>query len=147
MSHSFLMDAGVWTIEGNWLERDRATIPVKGTTTVSWDLNNWFAMATKLIFPDSDREAISYQYRGRLGNNERYYTYVLKQSLLGRIEGEGWLASDSIVQRYWVLEDRKRRSGFETFYRIDDNTYFLSSGILSGYHLTHTMEATIKRQN
>lgn len=147
MSHSFLLEAGVWIIKGNWLERDRATIEVEGKTIISWDRDNWFAIATKLIFPNSDREDISYQCRGHLGNNERYYTYVLKQSLLGRIEGEGWLARESIVQRYWVLEDRKRRTGFETFYRVNDNTYVLSSGILSGYHLTNTMEAKIKRQN
>lgn len=146
MSHSFLLEAGIWTIKGNWLERDRPAITVAGQTTVSWDRDNWFAIATKLIFPNSDREDISYQCQGRLGNDERYYTYVVKQSLLGRIEGEGWLSPDSIVQRYWVLEDRKRRTGFETFYRIDPQNYVLSSGLLSGYHLTNTMEAKIKRQ-
>ncbi|MGF1489942.1 MAG: hypothetical protein ACFBSE_22880 [Prochloraceae cyanobacterium] len=146
MSHSFLLEAGIWTIKGNWLERDRPAISVEGQTTVSWDRDNWFAISTKLIFPNSDRGDISSQCRGRLGNDERSYTYVVKESFLGRMEGEGWLAENSIVQRYWVLEDRKRRTGFETFYRIDPQNYVLSSGVLSGYHLSNTMEAKIKRQ-
>lgn len=147
MSHSFLLEAGLWAIKGNWLERDRDPISVRGTTLVSWERDNWFAIVTKLIFPNSDRPEISYQYRGRLDSQERYYTYVLKQSILGRIEGEGWLGEDSIVQRYWVLQDSKKRTGFDSYYRIDRNTYFLSGGILSGYSLSSTMEATLKLQN
>jgi hypothetical protein len=66
--------------------------------------------------------------------------------LLGQIEGEGWIGTDSIIQRYWVIGDRQRRSGFETFYRIDDQTYNLSGGILAGHYLTSTIEARLERQ-
>jgi hypothetical protein len=104
-------------------------------------------MVTKLLFPNGEREEISFQYRGHLGAEERQYTYVLQQSLLGQIEGEGWIGSDSIVQRYWVIGDRQRRSGFESFYRINEQTYHLSSGILAGHYLTSTMEAILERQS
>ena len=147
MAHSFLMEAGLWVIEGNWLERNELKIPVKGKTIIAWNQENWFTMVTKLIFPKSEREGISYRCRGHLNGGERQYTYVLKQSLLGRIEGEGWLGSESIIQRYWVLGDRQRRSGFETFYRVNENTYHLSSGIMAGQYLTSTMEAILKRQS
>lgn len=146
MTHSFLVEAGRWILRGNWLERNQEPIALEGRTIVAWNQADWFTMATKLTFPKSDLEEISFQYRGRLDSNQQHYTYVLRQSLLGKIEGEGRLAPQSIVQRYWVLSDSKRRSGFDTFYQLDRDTYFLSSGILAGHYLTSTMEAILERQ-
>lgn len=104
-------------------------------------------MITKLVFPGGDREEIILQYRGHLNSDERQYTFVLQHSELGRVEGEGWIAPQSIVQRYWVLGDeRQRRTGFDTLHRVDDNRYYQSSGIMSGHYLTSTMEATLERQ-
>ena len=134
-------------MQGNWLERNGMPVSVIGKTLVGWSRgDNWFTMVTKLIFPGTDREEISLQYRGRMDLGERQYTFVLQHSLLGRVEGEGWVAQESIVQRYWVLGDRQRRSGFETLYCVDENTYYLSSGIMAGHYLTSTMEATLIRQ-
>jgi hypothetical protein len=144
--HTFLMQSGRWTLQGNWLERNGLPVIVKGKTLVGWSRDDWFTMVTKLVFPATDREEISFQYRGRMDAGERQYTFVLQHSLLGRVEGEGWVAPDSIVQRYWVLGDRQRRSGFETLYRLDDNKYYLSSGMMAGHYLTNTMEATLERQ-
>lgn len=146
MAHTFLIEAGRWTLQGNWLERDGMPIAVKGKTLVGWGRDNWFTMVTKLIFPGSDREDIALQYRGRLDLGERQYTFVLQHSLLGRVEGEGWVAPESIVQRFWVLGDRQRRSGFETLRYIDEGKYYVSSGIMAGHYLTSTMEATLERQ-
>ncbi len=146
MAHTFLIEAGRWTLQGNWLERDGMPIAVKGKTLVGWGRDNWFTMVTKLIFPGSDREDIALQYRGRLDLGERQYTFVLQHSLLGRVEGEGWVAPESIVQRYWVLGDRQRRSGFETLRYIDEGKYYVSSGIMAGHYLTSAMEATLERQ-
>lgn len=146
MAHTFLMEGGRWTLQGNWLERDGVLVTVKGKTLVAWGRDDWFTMVTKFEFPGTDREEISMQYRGRLDAGERQYTFVLQHSLLGRVEGEGWIAPDSIVQRYWVLGDRQRRSGFETLRRLDDDTYHLSSGIMAGHYLTSAMEAVLERQ-
>jgi hypothetical protein len=146
VAHTFLMQAGRWTFQGSWLERNGAPITVKGRTLVGWSRDDWFTMVTKLAFPGTDREEISFQYRGRMDAGERQYTFVLQHSLLGRVEGEGWVAPESIVQRYWVLGDRQRRSGFETLYRMNDDTYYLSSGIMAGHYLTSTMEAVLERQ-
>ncbi|MGA7933261.1 MAG: hypothetical protein WCA35_06915 [Kovacikia sp.] len=146
MAHTFLMQAGRWTLQGNWLERNGMPITVKGKILVAWSRDDWFTMVTKLVFPGADREEIAFQYRGRMDAGERQYTFVLQHSLLGRVEGEGWLAPESIVQRYWVLGDRQRRSGFETLYRVNDNTYYLSSGVMVGHYLGSTMEATLERQ-
>ena len=133
MAHTFLIEAGRWTLQGNWLERDGMPIAVKGKTLVGWGRDNWFTMVTKLIFPGSDREDIALQYRGRLDLGERQYTFVLQHSLLGRVEGEGWVAPESIVQRYLVLGDRQRPSGFETHPYIDEGKYYVSSGIIAGH--------------
>ncbi|WP_041226000.1 hypothetical protein [Crinalium epipsammum] len=146
MAHSFLMEPGRWTLQGNWLERDQMPISVKGKTLVAWGRENWYTMVTKLVFPDGERDEISFQYKGHLDMGERQYTFVLQHSLLGRVEGEGWVAPESIVQRYWVLGDRQRRNGFETFYRLNDNTYYLSSGIIAVNNLTSAMEVTLERQ-
>ncbi len=77
MAHTFLMEAGRWTLQGNWLERNGRPIPVRGGTIVVWGRENWFTMVTKLVFPeDKEREDISFQYRGRLDAGERQYTFV-----------------------------------------------------------------------
>lgn len=146
MTHTFLVEEGRWVLQGNWLERQGMPIPVKGKTLIKWVRDDWFTMVTKLEFPETDRPDISLQYRGRLDVGERQYTFVLQHSLLGKVEGEGWIAPESIVQRYWVLGDKERRSSFETLRRINSNTYHISSGMMSGYHLTSTMEAIIERR-
>jgi hypothetical protein len=144
--HRFLLEAGKWNLEGTWLERNEMPIPVKGKTLIAWTDDTWFTMVTKLIFPGSDHPEIAFQYRGRLASGDRHYTYVLKQSLLGQVEGEGWVGPESIIQRYWVLSDNQRRSGFETFYRVNETKYHICSGILAGHYLTSTMEAILERQ-
>lgn len=147
MAHTFLMEAGRWTLQGNWLDRDGLPNPVKGKILIAWSRDNWYTMVNKLVFPGTDREEISLQYRGRLNMEERQYTFVLQHSLLGRVEGEGWIAPESIVQRYWVLGDRQRRTGFETLHKISPDSYYLSSSIMAGHYLTSTMEASLERQN
>lgn len=146
MAHTFLMEAGRWTLQGNWLERNEMPITVKGKILVAWNRENWFTMVQKLVFPESEHQEISLQYRGRLDIGERQYTFVLQHSQLGRVEGEGWVAPETIVQRYWVLGDRQRRSGFETLHRLDDKTYYFSSSIMAGHYLASIMEATLERQ-
>lgn len=146
MTHTFLLEPGRWTMEGNWLERNGMPISVKGKTLVARSRDNWFTMATKLTFPGSDRAEISLQYKGRLDKEERQYSFLLQHNLLGKIEGEGWIGVETIVQRYWVLGDRQRRSGFETMHRISEETYYLSSGVMAGHVLTNTMEGSLERQ-
>jgi hypothetical protein len=119
---------------------------VKGATAVAWEQDNWFRLFTKILFPGEERPEIICEYCGRLSQGQRQYTYTLKQSWLGQAEGEGWISTESLVQRYWVMKDSQRRSGFETFYRLDDNTYHLSSAILTGYYLTSLIEAKLVRQ-
>ena len=145
MAHTFLLEPGRWKLEGSWLERNQMPIPTKGRILIAWSQDNWFNLVSKLIFPDEEKEDISFQYRGRLGRGKREYTFVLQQSILGQIEGEGWIGADTIIQRYWVLAD-SRRSGFETFYRINNNSYHLTSAILNGHYLNSTMEAILERQ-
>jgi hypothetical protein len=141
------MQPGRWTLQGNWLEREGLPIAVKGRILIAWSRDDWFTMITKLTFPYNEHDEITLQYRGRLDAGDRRYTFVLQHSLLGRIEGEGWVAPESLVQRHWVLGDRQqRRSSFETLYRVNDDRYYLSSTTLAGHHLNSTMEATLERQ-
>ncbi len=146
MTHSFLVETGQWIINGNWFERNQAPLTINGALDIRWSEQNWFTMNLELSFPGSDREDIIGKYRGHFHEAAYQYTYVLKQNLLGKIEGEGWIALDSIVQRYWVIGDRQRRSGFETFYRISPNSYRLSGAIVTGAFISSTIEATLERQ-
>lgn len=154
MAHTFLLEPGRWKFQGSWLERDGMPLSVRGMTLVAWNRDNWFTMATKLIFPTSDRSEIALVYKGRLDEGERQYSFLLQHNLIGQLEGEGWIGPDTIVQRYWALnvsvaspqENPLRRSGFETLHRISDDTYHLTSGILGGHFLTSTMEVTLERQ-
>ncbi len=146
VAHTFLLEPGRWTLQGSWLERDCMPIGVKGMTLVAWNRDNWFSMATKLIFSDSDRSEIALQYKGRLDRGERQYSFLLQHNLFGQVEGEGWVGPETIVQRYWVLGDRQRRSGFETLHRVSHDIYYLASGIMAGHFLISTMEASLERQ-
>lgn len=146
MSHTFLLEEGRWTLQGYWLDRDGFPIAVKGRILIAWSRDNWYTMITKLAFPGTERDEIAFQYRGRMNGGDRQYTFVLQHSSLGRIEGEGWIAPESIVQRYWVLGDRQRRTGFETLHQLDENRYCLSSSIMAGHYLTSTMEGIVERQ-
>ena len=128
------------------MERDRLPIPVKGKILIAWIRDDWFTMVMKLALPDTQPTEMALQYRGRLTSGDCQYTFVLQHSLLGRVEGEGWVAPDSIIQRYWALGDRQRRTGFETLYRLDSDRYHLSSGIMTGHYLTSAMEATLHLQ-
>ena len=146
MAHTFLVQPGKWTLEGNWVERDSMPIAVKGRTLVGWSKDNfWFTMVTKLTFPNSDREDLTMAYKGRIDSDERRFTYVADDSALGKIEGEGIIAPDSIIQRYWVMGDKRARTGFQTLYRRDSNIYSLASGLISGQNLESTMEAILTR--
>lgn len=145
--HSFLMETSRWKLRGNWLERNDGHRAVTGTINIVWTEATWFTMEITLLLPNSEHEKINCQYRGHFYEEKRQYTYVLKQSLLGRVEGEGWLAPESIVQRYWVIGDPQKRTGFESFYRVNQTRYLFSSGIFTGYYLTTTMEAIIERQS
>ena len=146
MAHTFILESGKWNIAGNWLERNGMLITVKGKTIVTWERTDWFSMVTKLIFPTQDHEEIILQYRGRLDSDERRYAFLLQHSELGKVEGEGWLGVDSIIQRYWVLgNDAQRRSGFETLHRLDEERYYSNSAVLTGLSLVSAMEATIER--
>lgn len=146
MAHTFLLEAGRWTLQGNWLDREGPPIPVKGKILVAWSRDNWYTLVTKLVFPGNEKEALSFQYRGHFSAGNRRYSFVLQHSDLGRVEGEGWIAPGSIVQRYWVLGDRQRRTGFETLNRLTSDQYYMSSSVMAGHYLTSTMEASIQRQ-
>lgn len=146
MSHTFLVQPGKWTIEGNWIERDCMPTRVKGKTLVGWSRDNyWFTMVTKLTFPDSDRQELTMAYKGRIDSDERSFTFVVDDSSLGKVEGEGIIGPDSIIQRYWVMGDKKVRTGFQSLYRRDINTYSLTSGIIAGQNLESTMESILTR--
>ena len=147
MAHSFLLEPGRWKLQGNWLTRDTLPTPVKGKILVAWKQADCFMMATKLSFPNQDHPEIVLQSRGRMTSLERQYTFVLQHSQLGQVEGEGWIAPESIVQRYWGLSDKQRQTGFETLRQLGPNRYHFSSGVMAGHYLTSTMEAELVRQS
>ena len=146
MAHSFLLEAGNWIIQGYLLKRNEGAIAVRGQTAVVWKQDNWFTISTRLILDANTEPEIQYKYRGHLDSNKKYYTYVLKHSVLGNIEGEGWIGQQSIIQCYWVVGATQRHTGFDTYYRLNEHTYHLSSAILAGHRVGSTMEATLKRQ-
>ncbi|MGL5874820.1 MAG: hypothetical protein ACRC2R_21055 [Xenococcaceae cyanobacterium] len=166
MTHSFLMEAGTWQLQGNSIANNGVLRAIEGKTVITWKQDNWFSVKSTLDFVESTDEStaqlkssvigtkrpdaattssIAIKYRGHLDNKLQRYTYVLQHSLFGDVEGEGWICPNSIIQRYWVLGDRQKRNGFETFYRLNEDTYYFSGGILAGQYLNSTMEATLER--
>jgi hypothetical protein len=146
MTHSFLLESGSWIIKGTWLDKNQKSSPFKGAIIITWDQSNWFVMKTKIVFLSSDRQDITFEYKGFLPANKNQYAYVLKRSDFEKIEGEGWLTNDSIIKRYWILGDNRRLNGFETYFCLDENTYHLTSGMMAGNHLLNTLEGILERR-
>jgi hypothetical protein len=162
--HTFLMEAGRWQLQGNWLERHQEIISVKGQVLVAWSQDNWFTMVTKLVFAQpkvelsegTKHQDLSLIYKGRLNSAENQYSFVLQHSMLGRAEGEGWVGPETIIQKYWVIGDIQaqdsnfsrlgQHSGFENWYRLNEKIYYLSSSIMIGHNLFSTMEAVLEKQ-
>ena len=147
MSHSFLLEPGKWKLQGSWLTREGFPTAVRGRLLVVWKQANCFQIITKLTFPESDQTDIVIQLRGRMTDRERQYTFVLQHNLLGQGEGEGWIAPESIIQRYWGLSDKQHRTGFETLRQISPHQYHFPGGIMAGHYLTSTIEAELTRQS
>ncbi len=146
--HSFFIDVGDWALSGKWLEPGQAPEIVKGRILITWSQDDWFTMATKLIFPESspNKVAITFQYRGKLAYGESHYTFVLQHSQWGRVEGVGWVGEQAIVKRFWVLGDPAKRGGFETYWQINPGQYAMTASYTSGNKNLSLLEATLTRQ-
>ena len=145
MAHSFLVESGYWSVNGYWLKPKLAPILLEGGIQVAWKQANWFKINTSLTCDDEAETKIIYQCRGNLNYEAKYYTYVSQHSLLGNIEGEGRLGERSIIQYYWFIGTASKKKGLDTFFYIDQNTYYFTSSILDGHNIINTIEATLKR--
>ncbi|WNC61007.1 hypothetical protein RHJ80_03390 [Thermosynechococcus sp. QS41] len=145
VNHTFLVDGGRWLLKGMWLEANQEPIPVTGRILVSYGQDDWFSMAAKITFPDQVKPELVLQSRGKLELDEQVFTYVLQHSLLGRLEGEGWITPHAIVQQFILLGDANRCTGFEHYWQLDANHYTLLSGIHNSHKLKHLLEATLER--
>jgi hypothetical protein len=145
MGHTFLLEPGRWKLEGTLMDRKLEPTLVKGRTLVTWTTDGWFTMATKLTFPESNLPEQTLTYKGRLDPDEQRFSFILQHSAMGKIEGEGWVAPESIIQRYWVMDDKQLRSGFQTAYKQGDDCYYLCSAVVAGSTLISNMEAVLTR--
>ncbi len=145
MSHTFLLESGRWKLEGTFIDRKSGATPVKGRTLVTWTKDDWYTMATKLSFPECDLPELTLTYKGRLDPDERRFSFILQHSAMGKIEGEGWVAPESIIQRYWVMDDKQLRTGFQTAYKQDDDRYYMCNAVVAGTSFVSNMEAVLTR--
>lgn len=145
MSHTFLLEPGRWKLVGTWTEGKSEQSLVKGKTLITWTQDGWFTMATKFSFPESPLPELLLTYKGRLDPDERRFSFIMQHSAMGKVEGEGWVAPDSIIQRYWVMDDKHLRTGFQTVYRQNDDCYHLCGLVLSGSKYLSSMEAVLTR--
>lgn len=156
MTHTFLLQSGNWKLQGLWCERKLQPMPIQGSVMISWHQNNWFNWNSQLIFPNNENASsgskvlstseLNLNYRGYIGLQQSQYTFVLKHNILGNLEGNGWITPTAIVQRYWVLNDRQRRQGFETLYQQQDDTYCFCSCLTQGHQILITVEAKLARK-
>jgi hypothetical protein len=146
VTNTFLLQPGRWKSTGVWQEGNNPSLNVTGKTVVAWSADNWFTMITKLSVDDRPDQDTTWQYRGYLEPGSNRYTFILTHSQMGKIEGEGWIGSESIVQRYWVLDDQHKRVGFEAFHQIDDDNYRLAHSSAGMNRLASLMELQFSRQ-
>lgn len=144
MNHTFLLKSARWTVEGHYWQKNSHSSTLKGSIEISWTRESWFKMKTHLSTEESSSLEIITECKGFLDNQRKSYTYVLQHNILGSIEGEGWLGSDSIIQHYWIVDSTRSRRGFDTFYRISEDAYHFNNVLLESHNLVSTMEATLK---
>ena len=144
MNHSFLLKSARWNVEGNYWQKNHPVSTLTGSITIFWQRESWFKIETQLSTGEPSPLQIVSGCKGYLDNQRKSYTYVLQHNILGNIEGEGRLGSDSIVQHYWIVGSVQRRIGFDTFYRISEDQYHLTRVLLESHNLISTMEATLK---
>jgi hypothetical protein len=145
VGHSFILESGFWNVTGHWFKPNSAPVSLQGNMQISWKRENWFKITTDLTCDDEQNTKIISQCRGNLNYAEKYYTYVAQHSLLGNIEGEGRLGFQSIIQYYWFIGTASQQKGLDTFSLVDQQTYHLTSSILEGHSVKHTIEANLKR--
>ncbi len=144
MGHIFLLEPGIWNISGHCIKPNLMPIAIEGNIQISWKEQNWFKMSIDITSDVENNIAVSCRYRGNLAREEKHYTYVAQHSLLGNIEGEGRLGFKSIVQHHWSIGKTQKKRGLETFYLLDENTYFYTSSILESHNFNNIIEATIQ---
>ena len=144
VTHSFLLQSGKWDVKGHFSAKNQSPSTVQGFMDITWKEDNWFKIVSELSFDKQTQPQIKSKFRGHLDIERKSYTYVLQHSLLGNIEGEGWIGSQSIVQYYWIVAGNQHRTGFDTFSRLSEDNYALTSVVLERHNLNSTMEATLK---
>jgi len=144
VNHNFLVKPAQWTVKGHLSNKNREFKKLEGLITISWKREQWFDMKTQLSLDKSNSQDIVAKCKGHFDNQGKSYSFVLKHNVLGNIEGEGFLNLESIVQYYWLVNSSRRCLGVENFYRIDENTYHMSSLFLESHNFESNMEATLK---
>ena len=144
MTHSFLLQSGKWSLQGHYQLKNHSPLLIQGLISITWQEDNWFKIVSELSLNDQLQSRIISKLKGHLDKEMKSYTYVLQHSLLGNIEGEGWIGLKSIVQYYWIVAGNQNRTGFDTFSRLSEDTYALTSVVLERHNLNSTMEATLK---
>jgi hypothetical protein len=147
VKYTFLLQPGRWKSVGVWQEGTNPPVLLTGKTVVAWSADNWFTMITKLSIDNQPEQDITWQYRGHLEPDANRYNFILTHSQLGKIEGEGWIGESAIIQRYWVLEDPQRRTGFESFFQISEDSYRLAHSSLTSNRLAGLLELQFSRQS
>lgn len=145
MTHSFLVEAGYWNVNGHWVKPNLPPISLQGEIQIVWTRANWFKMTTSLTCEDETATKIVYQCRGNLNYEAKHYTYVSQHSLLGNIEGEGRFSNQAIIQYYWFMGTANKQKGLDTYYCVNQNTYHLTSSILDSHSIKNTIEAILTR--
>ena len=147
MAHSFLLESGFWTISGHCIQPNLMPIAIEGNVKIAWKDRNWFKTSLEMTSPEEASMIFSCRYRGNLALEEKHYTYVAQHSHLGNIEGEGRLGIKSIVQHYWTVGTTYKKRGWETFYALNEHTYFYTSSVLESHNINNIIEATFQRQS
>lgn len=151
MGHTFLLQPGSWIIKGHSSDKNQHSIPFKGATIIVWDQSSWFTIKTKLVFDIKQQTSseiksnLEFEYKGFLPENKRSYSYVLTRTDFDKIEGEGLITKDSIIQRYWMLEDTRRRAVLETIFQLDEDSYHFSSTMMAGNNIINVIEGILQR--
>ncbi len=147
MSHSFLIQPGQWQVSGHVIDQAGAATSILGTWHISWTQDDWFQMTAQLGLSSDLNQNPSLvwelNYKGYLSPEGQTYNYVSNHTKWGRVEGHGRLTPATITHQFWGVGDH--RTGFETFYKLSDDCYTLTTGFMERHKLLSTLELVLKK--
>lgn len=140
--HTFLLEEGLWSVEGRLLLPGQPGAPFAGETRVSHEPWVWRLDGYLQVQPAGMRLENHYEIRPFMGH-EPTMDWTSQNPVLGRLRGHFALVEDALISVF-EAEGRELR-GTEVLLRQDAGAYLSRGALLEGGTLVSSWVATLRR--